>query len=217
MHPSTKGSHAEHSSPLEDVLRRHGAWMINRHGRFVAAHHGSPTSEVAVCLTTVGIADRCDRTTIELRGAGSEDVERALVALARLRIRTWWCRRPSGSAIVRCENPDATRCLDTLVRIDGTTAVDVSDEYAAIGIIGPRAAELLEACDFEGQEEPPIVLREGRTAFEVLVPAAEGSAQWETLLAVGAPYDIACVGMDALAYLAASHRLDSSITGGTPR
>jgi glycine cleavage system aminomethyltransferase T len=215
MNPFTETSHSEPNSPLEDVLRRHGATMVNRDGRCVAADYGSPTSEVAVCLTTVGIADRFDRTTIEFR-APNRDIELALTGLERLRIRTWWSQLTSCSAIVRCEHGDTPACLEGLLSVEGTVVVDVSNRYAAIALIGPRAADLLAACDFRTARcTPPIVLREARTAFEVLVLAAEGPAQWEQLLSVGSAFQIACVGLDALTQLAVSHRLDSSVFGMT--
>jgi glycine cleavage system aminomethyltransferase T len=215
MNPFTETSHAEPNSPLEDVLRRHGATMVNRDGRCLAAHYGSPTSEVAVCLTTVGIADRCDRTTLEVRAA-DRDIELALAALEPLRIRTWWSQLTSRSAIVRCEHGDTPACLEALISVESTVVVDVSNRYVAIALIGPRAADLLAACDLrEAQCTPPIVLREARTAFEVLVPAAEGPRQWEQLLSVGGAFQIACVGLDALTQLAVSHRLDSSVFGMT--
>jgi hypothetical protein len=44
-------------TPLETVLRAHGAVMGVRHGRLVAAHFGSVASETAVCLRSVGLAD----------------------------------------------------------------------------------------------------------------------------------------------------------------
>jgi glycine cleavage system aminomethyltransferase T len=210
MDPFTTRSKAEHNSPLEDVVTRHGATMINRHGRHVAAHYGSPTSEAAVCLSTVGIADRFDRTTLELRGA-PEDVELALSRLARVPIRNWWSRLTARSAIVRCEQADTAQCLEALSPVEGTVAVDLSNRYAAIAVIGPRAAELLAACDSEAQRPAPIVLREAEAAFEVLVPSADGPAEWEKLLAVGVPFHIACVGLDALAQLAASRRIHNSV------
>jgi glycine cleavage system aminomethyltransferase T len=210
MRTFTTESDAGHKGPLEDVLRRHEATMTKRHGRCVAAHFGSATSEAAVCLSTVGIADRFDRTTLELRGA-PDDVELALGGLATLRARTWWARRTSRSAIVRCERNDTATCLSGLVALEGIVAVDVSDRYAAIAVIGPRAEELLAACDVEAHGTPAIVLREAEAAFEVLVPALDGPGQWERLLEVGAPFRVACVGLDALEHLAASRRLDRSI------
>ena len=55
-------------SPLETVARNHGAVMAPRHGRRVPAHFGSVGAEEAVCLRGVGMADRSDRDTFELRG-----------------------------------------------------------------------------------------------------------------------------------------------------
>lgn len=215
MNPFTETSRTEPNSPLEDVLRRHGATMVNREGRCVAAHYGSPASEVAVCLTTVGIADRFDRTTLEFR-APDRDIELALTVLERPRIRTWWSQLTSRSAVVRCEHGDTPACLEALLSVEGTVVDDVSDRYVAIALIGPRAADVLATCDLrKAQCTPPIVLREARTAFEVLVPAAEGPGQWEQLLSVGRAFQIACVGLDALTQLAASHRLDSSVFGMT--
>jgi glycine cleavage system aminomethyltransferase T len=215
MHPPTTTSETKQKSPLEDVLRRHGATITKRHGRSVAAHFGSATSEAAVCLSTVGIADRFDRTTLELRGA-PDDVELAMSRLALLPIRTSWSRLKSRSAIVRCEHGDTAKCLEALNPVEGTAALDLSDRYTAIGLIGPRAEELLASCNFQTQGTPPIVLRESNTAFEVLVPATEGPALWDRLLELGAPLRIACVGLDAIEHLAASHRLDRPI-GSTVR
>src|SRR5258708_1857527 len=141
MDPFATSSRLQHRSPLEDVVTRHGASIVNRHGRHMAAHYGSPASEAAVCLSTVGIADRFDRTTLELRGAPT-DLERALDGLARLQVRSWHSRLTSRTAIVRCEQPDTAQCVNVLIPVEGTVGIDMSDRYAAIGIIGPRAAQL---------------------------------------------------------------------------
>jgi glycine cleavage system aminomethyltransferase T len=66
--------------PLEGILRGHGATMTVRRGRYVAADFGSATSEAAVCLKTVGICDRSDRSTFEIRGA-PEAIEDALASV----------------------------------------------------------------------------------------------------------------------------------------
>jgi glycine cleavage system aminomethyltransferase T len=210
MHAFTTESEAEHKSPLEAVLMRHGGTMTTRNRRSVAAHFGSATSEAAVCLSTVGIVDRFDRSTLELRGA-PEDVELAIGKLSTIRAITWWSRTTTRGVIIRCEHADTKKCLDALIPSEGTVAVDLSDRYAAVGVIGPSAEELLAACNFDAQRTPPIVLREADAAFEVLVPAAAGPALWERLLEVGAPLRVACVGLDAVEHLAAAHRLDRSI------
>jgi hypothetical protein len=180
--------------------------MTARHGRRVAARFGSATSEAAVCLSTVGIADRFDRSTFELRGAPG-DVDLALTALVALPSRTWFTRVTPRSATVRCEGGDAPACRDALAALAGTTLVEHDDDLAAIGVIGPRAEELLRAGGLRGVERPAIVVRERADSFEVLVPADQGPALFESLLELGAGYRIACVGLDALEHLAVSRRL----------
>ena len=76
--------------------------MAERHGRRVPAHFGSTAAEEAVCLRGVGMADRSDRETFELRGT-SEAVEQALVALGE---RAWCSFIAADRAIVRCEAED---------------------------------------------------------------------------------------------------------------
>jgi glycine cleavage system aminomethyltransferase T len=198
--------HAVTTSPLDAVLRRHGATMIIRHGRCVAAHFGSAASEAAVCLSTVGIADRSDRTTFELRGA-PQDVA---LALAALRDRAWSMRTSSRSAIVRCEHQDASACAAAVIPADGALVVDVSDRYAAIAVVGPRSAALLNAVAFAPGGRP-LVLRDRRDGLELLTEAADGVALWNQLLEAGARFRAACVGLDALEHLAASHRGEPNI------
>jgi glycine cleavage system aminomethyltransferase T len=195
-------------SPLDDVVRRHGATMTTRHGRRVAAHFGSMATETAVCtgaLGILGIADRFDRTTIKLR-AEPMDARSALAALERLPQRTWSAPLSAGGAIVRCEHANTDVCLDALRQFKDAVAVDASDQYAAIEIVGPRVHELLEACGFDARNQPPIVLRETDTAFEVLVAPARAPEVWERLLEFGHPLGIACVGIEALEYLSAARR-----------
>ena len=204
------GSHASTSGlagPLDGVLRRHGATMVVRDGRCVAAHFGSPTSETAVCLRTVGIADRSDRTTLELRGA-PPDVDAALAALALLGDRPSSARTGSRSAVVRCDHPDTAACSAGLVAAD--VAVDISNRFAAIQVIGPRAADVVVAADFHHRQDDPIVVLDGASSYELLVMAEAGPALWSRLLDAGAPLSVACVGLEALEHLAASHRLARS-------
>jgi len=181
----------------------HGATMVIRHGKCVAAHFGSAASEAAVCLQTVGIADRSDRTTFELRRA-PHDLDEALAAVACQRVKLWSARE---NAIVRCEATDSSTCAASLLDLGGTLVADVSDRYAAIGVIGPLAADLLASAQRNDRESKPIVLRDGMTSFELLVSAETGPAVWAQLLVVGAQFRVACVGLDALEHLAASHRV----------
>ncbi len=170
--------------------------MVERHGRRVAAHFGSPPGEEAACLKAVGIADRSDRTTIEVRG----DVDAALLALATLGERAWSTYAAPERALVRCEYEDAAACLAAL----GPAARDVTRKYAAIAVVGPNAEALLDATDFPSSA---ISLHESGLFWEVLVAPALAAVVWDALLAAGAPLEVACVGLDAIESLAASKRL----------
>jgi glycine cleavage system aminomethyltransferase T len=182
--------------PLESVLYRDGATMVERHGRRVAAHFGSRPGEEAACLKAVGIADRSDRTTLEVRG----DVDAALLELAAIGERAWSSYAGPSRAIVRCEYEDTAACLTAL----GSDARDATREYAAIALVGPNAEALLDAADLPSSA---ITLHEAGLLWEVLVPPALGPAVWDQLLEAGAPLDVACVGLDAIESLSASKRL----------
>jgi glycine cleavage system aminomethyltransferase T len=191
------------ASPLETVARNHGAVMALRHGRRVPAHFGSTAAEEAVCLHGVGMADRSDRETLELRGT-PEAIEQALVALGE---RAWASFIAPDRALVRCEAADAEACLAALRELPDVTTHDRSSAYAALGLIGPRAPELLNEVDLSPSG---LIVREGRDSFEILLPAAHGPQLWDYLLEAGARFELACVGHDALDRLAASRRSRSA-------
>ena len=189
------------SSPLETVARNHGAAMATRHGRRVPAHFGSVGAEEAVCLRSVGMADRADRETFELRGSPSA-LESALVTIGEY---AWCSFIAADRAIVRCEQEHAAVCTALLRNLPDVTASNRTAAYAAIGLIGPRAKELLMEIDLNPSGQ---ILQEAPGCYEILLPAERGPELWESLLEAGAPYDLACVGHDALDRLAAAHRFD---------
>src|SRR3954464_9476609 len=128
-------------SPLETVARNHGAVMAERRGRRVPASFGSTAAEEAACLRSVGMADRSDRETLELRGTPSA-LEDALVALGE---RAWYSFIAADRAIARCE--DAAACITALSGVADVTVHDRTPVYAAIGLVGPRAHEMLSQVD----------------------------------------------------------------------
>jgi glycine cleavage system aminomethyltransferase T len=189
------------SSPLETVARNHGASMASRHGRRVPAHFGSVGAEEAVCLRAVGMADRSDRDTFELRGTPSV-VEGALIAVGEFA----WCSFVSADrALARCEHEHAAACSSLLANLDGLNAANRTAAFAAIGLIGPRAKELLMEIDLNPSG---VVIQEALGCYEIILAAERGPELWEYLLEAGAPYDLACVGHDALDRLSAAHRFD---------
>lgn len=189
------------SSPLETVARNHGATMATRHGRRVPAHFGSVGAEEAVCLRSVGMADRADRETFELRGFPGA-LENALVTVGEY---AWCSFIAADRALVRCEQEHAAVCTALLRKLPEVTASNRTAAYAAIGLIGPRAKELLMEIDLNPSGQ---IIQEALGCYEILVAAERGPELWEHLLVSGAPYDLACVGHDALDRLAAAHRFD---------
>jgi glycine cleavage system aminomethyltransferase T len=174
--------------------------MGSRNGRRVPTHFGSIAAEEAVCLRSVGMADRSDRDTFELRGT-PEAVESALVTVGEYA----WCSFVGADrALARCEHEHASVCATLLASHEGVVAPNRTAAYAAIGLIGPRAKELLMNVDLTPSGD---VIQEALGCYEILLPADHGPELWDYLMVAGAPYDLACVGHDALDRLTASHRL----------
>src|SRR5690349_927348 len=146
--------------------------MADRGGRRVPAHFGSAAAEETVCLRGIGMSDRSDRSTLEVRGAPS-DVERALIALGEL---AWYSFLTADRAVARTE--DAAACLAALSSLPVSVA-DRTELYAAIGLIGPRAHEFLDAVDLSPSG---LIVQEAPDCFEVLLPAAHGPELWDNLL-----------------------------------
>lgn len=195
-------------SVLNAVLRRCGATMVQRDGRWTAADFGSAQTEAAVCRSGVGLADRSLRETFELHG------EPAVLDWALTRLERAWSVRPAPErAIVRCEPEDEAACIAELEEIPGVARLDVTMAHAAIGLIGPRAESVLIAAGI-GREVPATVLHEDDDHVEVLVPAAQGPAVWFRLLDAGEPHGISCVGLDALEHLAVSDHLGAASHSG---
>src|SRR4051794_4923881 len=158
--------------------------MAERQGRRIPAHFGSAAAEETVCLRGIGMSDRSDRSTLEVRGK-PEDVEQALIALGEL---AWYSFLDADRAVARTE--DAAACSAALSELP-VTAHDRTSIYAAIGLIGPRAHELLENVDLQ---PTGLIVQEAQDCYEILLPASHGPELWDYLLEVGAPYELACVG-----------------------
>lgn len=191
---------------MTTMLRRHGATLIERNGRTVAAHFGSPASEAAVCRGRVGLAERSDRATLELRGE-PEVVDEALAELGHLGGVAWWVRRTPHRAIVRCEGDAVGGCTSVMLRAEDATVVDLSDDHAALDLVGPFAEEVLDAHLEQGEAPVVVVVRRDATCVELLTPRTHGPTLWNRLLDEGEPWGIACVGLEALEHLDVSDRL----------
>jgi len=185
------------------VLRRHGATMGKRHGRWAPVDFGSVAAEEAVCRSAVGLVERSDRAMLEIRGG---DVDRALGELTSLGDHAWWLRLSAQRAIVRCEAPDEDAAIAAMRRVEDVAIVDVAAAHAALTLVGPLADAVLGASGVE-QEGIALVLRKDPVCVELLVGCAQGPALWYRLLEVGESFDIACVGVEAAERLDVSDHL----------
>jgi len=212
---------------VPEVCIAAGAQLSERDGHVVAALYGSTHGEIAACMTHVGLADRSDLGTIELRG-GQSPLDRALAArlgdpapaagAARRQCGVWHLRVDTRRTLL----VGAHRALAGLPEI-GTGADhadlvsrDIRTSIAMISVIGPRAGRLLTAAGLPGDlaigaigrdpQDASIVaiLRESQRRVLILVRARDVEAAWARLLHAGEPLGAAFVGCDALTLLGAA-------------
>lgn len=215
------------ASPIPATCLAAGAMLTERDGHTIVANYGSAPSEIAVCTTSVGLADRSDLGTVELRAATSL-LDRALAAqlgdpaiapgAARRQRGVWYLRVDArrallvGSHAALAAAPMIGRGAD---RAD-LSSHDIGAKVAMISVIGPRAGRLMVAAGLPDDlaigaigrdaHDPSVIaiLRESQRRLLVLVKAADVDATWSRLLAAGEPLGAAFVGCDALALLGAA-------------
>jgi glycine cleavage system aminomethyltransferase T len=192
---------------LSMLRRRHGATLAERDGRTVVAHYGSVAAELAVCCRGVGLAERSDRATLELRGT-REEIHRALLELGTLGDAVWWARLSRTRVIVRCERADRAGCLAAIGRDAIVTVHDLDAEIAALTLVGRCAEDLLAAANLDEDPDATVVLRDRCGGIELLLPRRLGPALWSRLLDAGEPFAIACVGFEAIEQLTVSRELN---------
>jgi glycine cleavage system aminomethyltransferase T len=204
-----------------------GAVLAERDGHTVAAHYGSVPGEIAVCMKSVGLADRSDYGALELRG-DQVLLDRALsswlgdpplAAGTARRMRSVWYARlnPRRALLVGPHAALASGPPDGAGRDRADLPhKDIRPTVAILSVIGPRSARLLEAAELPGGlaigavgRDPRdasvlAILRESQRRFLVLVRAAATDALWSRLLAAGEPLGAAFVGYEALTLLSAA-------------
>jgi hypothetical protein len=201
--------------------------LRERDGHTVAAHYGSTPGEIAVCMKSVGLADRSDLGTLELR-ASTSLMDRVLAGrLGDPPIAPGTARRLRHVWYVRV---DARRTL--LVGTHGSLSSgpligkpseqaelickDIAASVAIISVIGPRSGRLMAAAQLPGElaigavgRDPSdatvlAIVRESQRRILVLVRADAVDAMWHRLLLAGEPLGAAFVGHDALMLLGAA-------------
>jgi len=205
-----------------------GAVLADRDGHTVAANYGSVPGEIAVCMKSVGLADRSDYGAVEIR-AEQLQMDRALIAklgdppLApgrghRMR-GVWYIRLNARRALLAGPYSALPAGLPIGTGRDRSDLPhkDIRATVAILSIIGPRASRLLAAAaSLPGElaigavgRDPVdanviVILRESQRRYLVLVRASGADALWTRLLAAGEPLGAAFVGLDALTLLSAS-------------
>ena len=203
------------------------AVLHERDGHTVVAHYGSVPGEMAVCMKSVGLADRSDYGVFELRG-DREQLDRALVARlgdpppavgSGRRLRGVWYLRTDARHALLVGPARRARAGPAIGRGRDRSDVphrDIGASLAIVGIVGPRAARLLAAAGLPGEltigaigadagdRGIVAILREGQRSYLALVRADAADAFWARLLTAGEPLGAAFVGYDALTLLNAS-------------
>ena len=214
------------ASPIPASCLAAGAMLAERDGHTVAAHYGSPPGEIAVCMKSVGLADRSDLGTLELRGETSV-LDRALSARlgyppvapgsARRLSEIWYLRLEARRTLLVGTHAAlaAAPAIGTGADRAEISSRDIGAKVAMISVIGPRATRLMTAAGLPGElaigavaRDPQdasvlAVLRESQRRVLVLVQAKAIDAMWSRLHAAGEPLGAALVGYDALAMLGA--------------
>lgn len=208
-----------------------GAKVIDRDGRTVTAHYGSVATEVAVCRKSVGLAVRAELRILEIRGREPW--------LERLLARTLGGRVPEpGSAVVAagtwCCRADERRALvigalgaverwrriarEAVIGGSPISAAEVTDDVAAISLIGPKAASLVAMaglsaeCAVGGLETGVVegaaatLLRVSADHWLALLDADHAPEACHALLEAGRSVGLTLVGCEAVGRLAAAAR-----------
>lgn len=229
-------------SPVETQVSRAGGIMPSQAGGRVAAHFGSPLSELSACLRAVGLADRSDLGVLTMTGppASLTDlIDHATgtplaVGGVVARPDAWWCRAAAGEVLAVTEPSAGARLLTALrmpaARLHGLEVRDASAETAAIAIVGHRTAEVLAALGVLGpggdpRAVPPfttqavagvpvrLLLQHDRRAL-LLVATDAAPSVWAAVEAAGHAFGLSLVGTEALRLLALNERMTVNQSGG---
>jgi hypothetical protein len=209
---------------LADDLCHAGAVMTPRGDRIIAAHFGSVSGELSVCRKHAGLAVRTDLDVLEL-GARAERLELALARLlggaalppgGAARIGSAWCAHAEPDRALVVGPPGAVASVRRLTAGAALALRSREPELTPIELVGPRVRGVLARAGLPADLAPQAVRRcwwrdgtvvllcEDRDRLLLLVPASDAGAAWHELLAAGRPLELSCVGLDALARLAAA-------------
>ncbi len=222
------------------VLRRAGAVLSTRDGRQVAINFGSAAAELAVCVRAVGLVDRSELSKLVLEAPPAQ-LDTLLSRLVGTTVApggvlsaggAWWCGEAPGRVLV-LSDPSTGRRLLARLHAQATLHVntrvhDISDEMAAIGLLGRRAGGILKAFGAYGESGDPRtaqpfargwiagtpaswLLQSDRRAIALVTREDAGNA-WLAIERAGRAFGISCVGQEAASRYALLERLDQAPT-----
>ena len=143
-------------SPIPRPVSARARVLAERDGHTIVANYGSVPGEIAVCMKSVGLADRSDLGALELR-ASTSLLDRALAARlgdppvppgsARRLRDVWYLRLDSRRTLL--VGPHAALASGPMIGKGADRAdlacKDIGATIAMISVIGPRAGRLLAA------------------------------------------------------------------------
>jgi glycine cleavage system aminomethyltransferase T len=208
-----------------------GAMVIARDGRAVTAHYGSVAAEVAVCRKSVGLAVRTELRILEV-GGREPWLERLLgralggaapeVGSAAVAAGTWCARVDVDRALVIGASGAVERwrrvAREAVIGGSPITATELTDEWATVSLIGPKAPRLLEMAGLPADLPPralhhgavegasTVLLRAGTDHWLLLLDGAFAPEACHALLEAGRSVGLSLVGCDAVGRLAAAAR-----------
>jgi glycine cleavage system aminomethyltransferase T len=204
-----------------------GALVVDRDGRPVTAHYGSVATELAVCRKAVGLAVRTDLRILEVCGR-EPWLERLLHRALRGRVPepgsaavaagAWCCRVDEDRVLVIGASGAVERwrrvAREAVIGGSPIAASEVTDAWAPVSLIGPKAGRLLALADLPA-DVPVGALHAGASLVLLrcapdhwlALLAAEGAAEaCRALLAAGRAVGLSLVGSEAVGRLAAAAR-----------
>jgi glycine cleavage system aminomethyltransferase T len=218
---------------LDVVLRRAGAVVGTRDGRPTAVHFGSAAAELSVCVRTVGLVDRSELSTLLLEAPAAQ-LSALVTRLAGATVSpggllsgagAWWCGETPDRVMVVCDPRMASRLVDSLhaAAARHIAVRDLSDQLAAVALLGPGTGKVLSALGAYGSTGDPRdarpfargsvggvpaawLLQSDRRAM-ALVPREQAGDAWLAIEQAGRPFGISCVGHEAACRYALMERL----------
>jgi glycine cleavage system aminomethyltransferase T len=209
-----------------------GAKVVDRDGRPVTAHYGSVATEIAVCRKSVGLAVRTELRILEVCGR-EPWLERLLartlggrvpaVGSAAVAAGTWCCRVDERRALIVGPSGAVERwrrvAREAVIGGSPITAAELTDAFAPLSLIGPKAVRLLDMAGFDAAGVPvggvvagavegarAVVLRAGPDHWLALLDGDDAPAACHALLEAGRAVGLTLVGCEAVGRLAAAAR-----------